>query len=92
LAASVPLKREEVFMEQRRFRVCVSSDGGTTGNLMFEGDVYELKRRFPVRNFPVAISNHREKNPRGGITFYFKLFSTKDGQSWQIELDDPRFE
>lgn len=77
-------------MEQRRYRVCYSSDGGTASNLAFEGNEYELKTRFPVENYPEPIYELRQENPSHEVTFYFKLLSSTDGKNWTIETVDPR--
>lgn len=77
-------------MEQRRYKVVIMSDGGVKNDLIFEGDRYELKRRFSVEDYPEPLSQHRQEDPKREKTFYFRLYSCTNGKDWKIETVDPR--
>ena len=90
MVASVPRKIKEVFMERRMYRVVIAADGGAKNDRVFEGNEYELKRRFPLEDYPEPLFKHRQENPRKEVTFYFKLYSSSNGKDWTIETVDPR--
>jgi hypothetical protein len=78
--------------DRPRYRVSMSSSASTTGaeQQIFEGSLFELRKRFPVEQFKESLNEHKEVSPPKDQTFFFYL-RMKTGNEWHLCTTDPRF-